>query len=188
MLTDVTYVIPSIPPRRPLLHRALASIDAQTIPAAGISIAFDNDREGAGPTRTRAMDGVGTTWTAFVDDDDELYPHHAETLLAHVADTDADVVWGWFDVVGGGDPIPGNRGKQWDPDTPHTFPITALVRTALAQQCHFPAPLVGAGCAGEDFNFWMQMSNLGAVFSHLDVVTWIWHHDSYNTGGMPDKW
>lgn len=187
-MDDITFVIPTIPPRGPLLARALLSVSAQTVPAAAVSIAADIHKEGAGPTRTRALKAARTKWVAFLDDDDEVYPQHSAILLGHAIYTGADVVWGWFDVAGGGDPIPGNRGKQWDPEVPHTFPITALVRNELAQQCDFPPPLSGVGCSGEDFTFWMQVSNLGARFEHLNEVTWLWHHDSGNTGGLPAKW
>lgn len=188
MKCDVTVVIASIPVRTTLLARALASVAAQTVPVDRVSIAYDYDREGAGPTRTRALRQVKTTWVAFMDDDDELLPQHLELLLCAAEETGADVVWPWFQVIGGGDPISCNRGKQWNPSEPHTFPITTLVRNRLAQRCHFPDPLPGSGCAGEDFAFWIQMSDLGAKFHHINEATWYWHHDSGNTGGMPTKW
>jgi Glycosyl transferase family 2 len=185
---DITVAISSIPVRTSLLHRALASIAVQTLPAEALSIAIDIDRQGAGPTRTRALRQVQTPWLAFMDDDDELLPHHLETLCNAQCEFGADVVWPWFQVIGGYDPIAGNRGKQWNHDEPHTFPITTLVRTELAQQCFFPEPLSNVGCSGEDFNFWMQMSNLGAKFHHVNEITWRWFHDSGNTAGLPTRW
>lgn len=185
---EITVVIPSIPVRTALLHRALASVATQALPAVVVSVAFDNAREGAGPTRTRALRGAATEWIAFMDDDDELLPHHLQTLCEAQCESGADVVWPWFQVIGGSDPISCNRGKQWNPKTPHTFPMTTLVRNELAQQCMFPPPLESAGCSGEDFNFWMQMSNLGARFHHVNEVTWWWHHDSHNTAGLPTRW
>lgn len=188
MSLEITTVTPSIPPRAPLLSRLLASVAAQSHPASAVAVAFDHTKEGAGPTRTRAMRQVQTEWLAFVDDDDELLPCHLEVLVREQLATGADVIWPWFNVIGGSDPIACNRGIQWNHATPHTFPITALVRNELAQECHFPPPLTGVGCSGEDFNFWMQVSNLGAKFHHVNEVTWLWHHDSHNTSGLPDRW
>lgn len=188
MVDTVTVVIPSIPPRAALLHRALGSVINQTHPIAGISVAVDVDRRGAGPTRTRALRQVQTDWVAFLDDDDEFMPHHIETLLCCANEVEADVVWPWFQVVNGGDPISCNRGKQWNPAEPHTFPITALVRNEYAQRAYFPEPLSAHGCSGEDFNFWIQLSDMGAKFQHVNVETWLWHHGGHNTAGLPSRW
>lgn len=168
--------------------RALASVAGQTTPVSAVSIAFDLEKRGAGPTRTDALRQVRTDWVAFLDDDDELLSHHLETLLCCARETDADIVWPWFQVIGGSDPITCNRGKQWNRDEPHTFPITALVRNELAQECYFPEPLTDAGCSGEDWAFWMQLDKLGARFMHVNQVTWYWHHDSGNTSGLPSRW
>lgn len=186
---DVTVAIPSIPPRTHLLARALASVAAQTLPAQNVAIAYDVEKVGAGPTRTRALRQVQTEWVAFLDDDDELLPHHLDTLMCCARETGADVVWPWFQVIGGTDPIKCNRGKQWNSAVPHTFPITTLMRTEVAQMCHFPPPLADAGdCSGEDWDFWMQVDRLGAKFMHVNEITWWWHHDSGNTSGLPHRW
>lgn len=188
-MTGIAMVIPSIPVRTELLMRALQSVVAQTILPSQISVAFDCDREGAGPTRTRALRAAtGAEWVAFMDDDDTLLEHHLETLYCTALEQEADVVWPWFRVVGGSDPIACNRGKQWDSANPHTFPITALVRNELAQQCYFPKPLSGHGCSGEDFDYWMQLDRLGAKFHHIATPTWNWHHGDHNSAGMPNRW
>jgi hypothetical protein len=185
---SITVVIPSIPPRTAYLNRALSTVALQTVPVTAVAISYDHAHEGAGPNRTRALRMAQTEWVAFLDDDDELLPHHLETLLCCAREVEADVIWPWFQVIGGEDPIPGNRGKQWDPETPHTFPMTTLVRNKFAQLGHFPEPLSDVGCSGEDFNFWVQMSDLGARFQHVNEVTWWWHHDSGNTAGLPSRW
>ncbi len=197
----VTVVIPSIPPRRTLLLRALDSVAAQTSPAASVSIAYDIAREGAGPTRTRALRAVQTRWTAFLDDDDEMMSHHLERLLALHAETDADVCVPWFEVVGGADPFPQHRGNLFDdPDkAPHDhriFPITYLVRTVLVQACTFPKPAWGtADWAGDDYPVILRMHELGGRFAHTPDITWTWHHHGYgqpgragNTSGLPSRW
>lgn len=189
MASGIAVVIPSIPPRnQSLLNRCLPSVWSQTVPPEHVSIAVDHDKEGAGPTRTRALLATTSEWVAFLDDDDQLLPHHLETLLREQATTEADIVWPWYTPsLGGGDPIACNRGKQWDPNVPHTFPITALVRGELARQCHFPPP-INAGFSGDDWEFWMQMNRLGAKFHHVDEVTWVWTIDGQNTSGAPGRW
>lgn len=188
MKSDVTMVIPTIQVRSMYLARAVHSVAAQTIQPAAYSIAVDLHKEGAGPTRTRAMMAANTTWVAFLDDDDEVMDKHLRVLLDLAAASGADVLWSWFHVVGGTDPIEENRGKPWDPDNPFTFPITTLVRTELAKECYFPTPLPDAANGGEDWAFWMQLNKMGAQFACTAEVTWYWHHDSGNTSGRPERW
>jgi hypothetical protein len=162
---------------------------AQTLKPAAVSIAIDVDREGAGPTRTRALGGSRTEWTAFLDDDDEMLGCHLETLMNLLREFEADVAWSWFEVVGGTDPLRQFRGRQWNPQDPHMFPITALVRTEMAQDIGFSPPIHPSGqISGEDFPFWLAMRDAGAKFIHTPEITWCWHHDSNNTSGMPNRW
>lgn len=200
----VTVVIPSIPTRGPQLARAVASVLAQTLPASAISVALDVDHEGAGPTRTRALRAVRTRWTAFLDDDDELYPHHLDALWTLHQATKADVLVPWFDVVGGADPFPQHRGRLFNdpakaPEDHRIFPITYMARTAYLQACRFPAPRIGApDWAGDDYPVIVRMHELGARFAELPAeapTTWAWHHWGYgqqgrpgNTSGDPARW
>lgn len=187
--SQVTVCIPSIPPRSGLLARAVATCAAQTVKPRAISIAIDTEKEGAGPTRTRALMGSNTEYSAFLDDDDEMLSCHLEILLRLAIEQDADVVWSWFEVIGGGDPFRQFRGRQWNPQDPHMFPITALVRTEMAQAIGFSPPIHFSGViSGEDFPFWLAMRDAGAKFVHTPEITWCWHHDSNNTSGMPNRW
>lgn len=187
---EVTVCIPSIPTRADLLSRAVCSVSCQDRPADAISIAFDTKREGAGPTRTRALMAANTTWVAFLDDDDELLPHHLDLLLTTAREEEADVIWGWYHVQGGLDPLRLHEGRQWNRDHPHLFPITALVRTELAKEVGgFDAPNHPSGAiSGEDYPFWCRLNDLGAKFLHVNNRTWIWHHHGKNTSGMPHRW
>jgi hypothetical protein len=188
-VTGITVVIPSIPPRGALLTRAVASAMAQTLQPQAFSIAIDTGRQGAGPTRTRALMAASTEWVAFLDDDDEMMPHHLETLHGLAVETGADVVYPWFTVEGGGDPLSCNRGKNWNPGSPHQFPITTLVRTELAQQVGgFTVAHPSGEISGEDFPFFLALSDAGARFAQTPEATWIWHHDSGNTSGLPTRW
>lgn len=197
---DVTVVIPSIPPRARLLRRAVYSVLNQTLPAAGISIALDLRKEGAGPTRQRALDGVTTPWVAFLDDDDEFLPLHLELLLDHALQTGATYAYSWFKVVRPdgviieNDPVfpPGHYLNPWDDANPRQTTVTTLVRTELAKQVRFIPPegedTIDGQRWGEDWQFTLGCLAVGAKISHLVAKTWLWHHDSGNTSGRPDRW
>ena len=191
MGSGITVVIPSIPPRRQVLvERALCSVQAQTLLPDDIVVCFDHDKEGAGPTRTRGLRKVTTEWVAFMDDDDELLPHHLSTLLGHALETGADVVWPWYEVAppGNSDPFPPHFfGLQWNPAGPHSFPITTLVRTDVCAGVDF-APPASATCANEDWTFWLALNERGAKFSHVAERTWRWWIDGNNTSGSPTRW
>jgi hypothetical protein len=199
---DATVVTPSIAERGPLLQRALRSVHRQTLKVTDVAIAFDVERLGSGPTRTRALRSVRSRWTLFLDDDDELLPHHVDTLHRVALQTGADVVTPWFVII---DPS-GTERPDWDPwatadaaagvtprphrqydwRAPHIFPITCLVRTELAQLGTFPAHHVD-GWGGDDFAYWQQLGEAGAVFHQIPDITWHWHHHGRNTSGLVSK-
>jgi len=71
----------------------------------------------------------------MLDDDDIWYTHHLATLVRHQQETGADLVYPWFEVEGGEDPLK-MMGKPFDPDElrrRNYIPIPYLVRTGLAQ-------------------------------------------------------
>jgi glycosyltransferase involved in cell wall biosynthesis len=192
-VTTVACCVPSIPPRAELLQRALASVLTQTHPVDEIHVAVDHDRQGAARTRTRACKSAQTEWLALLDDDDLYYPRFVERLLACAQETGADLVWPWFDVAGGSDPFPMFEGRQWQPQEPHQFPVTALVRReALADVGWFELGSEDAerwpGWTGEDWLTWNRLSVAGAKLVHLPERLWRWSHDSGNTMGRPDRW
>ena len=132
---------------------------------------------------------VRTEWTAFLDDDDELKPHHLEVLLGHAEEAGVDVVWGWYDVIGGTDPLAMFEGRQWNDRERHLFPMTALVRTELAVATGgFTERHPTNEISGEDFPFWCACADLGGRFSHVLQRTWNWHHHTANTSGLPSRW
>lgn len=192
-MRDVTVAIPAILPRRSLLSRALHSVTNQVEPVAAVAIAVDSQRDGAWTTRNRAIAMVHTTWTAFLDDDDELLPHHTQFLLDRCEEHGLDMAWGWFSVVGGGDPFPYHRGRQYDPDDFHVVPITYLVRTellheAIAATGGFASDPenTGAWHVQDRFVFdWMARNGKHQAFND---ITWLWHHHLGNTSGLPDRW
>lgn len=202
----ITVAIPAIPPRMhgsapvvagvpyvsggSLYDQAVASVEAQTlVPAGGLSVAVDVNREGAAATRQRALDGVQTAWVAFLDDDDLFYPHHLMRLWRLVLENGADYAYSWFD---GNDPFPMHRGKQMDPADPHHTTMTVLVRTELAKAIGFANhPDANETWTGEDWRFELGCLAAGAKFIGTGEVTW--HYRVHggpggNTSGLPTRW
>lgn len=187
----VTVCIPTIPPRSGLLARAVGSVMAQTEPAAAIAISVDREHLGAPVNRTRALAMAKTEWVCFLDDDDELKPEYIEHLQAFAKREKADLVYGWFDVIGGVDPFPSHFGKPWDPGNPLCVSIGMMVKTALAQKVGgfddidtHPHGYYG----GEDYWFICKVNNTGAKIAHLPERLFNYHHHGGNTSGRPDRW
>lgn len=185
----ITVVIPSIPPRRDLLKRAIASAIDQIYPAAAISVAVDTEKKGAWHTRNRALMAVRTEWTAFLDDDDEFLPEHLNVLNNHVVSHEADMAYSWFDTVPRNcDPFPKwFADAPWDPAAPRHTTIVMLVRTRLAQSIAFTPPVAADRVGNEDWRFILELNRQGKIV-HAPQRTWLWHHDSRNTSGRPERW
>lgn len=199
-MSTIAVCIPSIPIRPKLLNRALRSVLQQTYRAHEICVAVDSYAEGAWTTRNRAV--MQTTsaceWVAFLDDDDEFLPHHLDHLVAIATETEADLVHSWFEVVGGSDPFPQHRGKQYHPyphDNHHCFPITYMVKRDLL----FEAREKMGGFLPDDpgFGAWehQDMPLIDCMWELSDgnfygspVTTWRYHHHQENTSGLPSRW
>jgi glycosyltransferase involved in cell wall biosynthesis len=187
---DVTAAIAAIPPRcEPggLLYAAVTSVQTQTVVlGGGISIALDANREGAARTRQRALDAVQTEWVAFIDDDDLWYPHHIETLLELQRATDADFLYSWFD---GNNPFPMHRGRQFNHAEPHHTTMNVMVRTKIAKDAGFLMPNgpLHQDWMGEDWQFIMRCSGMGAKFAGTGEITWHYRSHGQHTSGLP-RW
>ena len=200
----IGVIIPSIPPRRSLLVRALASVGQQTLPPSELSVAVDIEQQGAPTTRQRALDGVpiGTSWIAPLDDDDEFLPFHLEALYAHAMETGADYVYSWFELVastgvsyGDHDPVfpPTHFTNPFDPSEPIETTVTILIRRELLEAVGYqaldrPEAYAAGASTGEDRNLTLRCIEAGANISHLVRRTWRWHHHGRNTSGRPDRW
>jgi glycosyltransferase involved in cell wall biosynthesis len=192
MDSNVTVVIPSLDTRNEYLQEAISSVLLQTLPASGLIVEVDKERQGAWVTRNKAMMKADTEWTAFLDDDDLFLPHHLEFLVNNALTDNVDLCWGWFEVLGGTDPFPNHRGRQYDPQKPHIFPIPVVVRTSLLHQAYhdmggFQPDTLGSWM-GQDHPLWKHIINvLGAKHKAYDEVTWQWRHHATNTSGLPSK-
>lgn len=206
MRPGITVVIPSIGAaggREEVLAAAVASVQAQTVPARDLWLYGDVAHEGPIATRNAGLRCVDTEWTAFLDDDDVMYPNHLATLLDGARGRGADYVFSYFDIIDehgrvtGGDPL-GNFGRPFDPASPHQTTITVLVRTELAQQVGFRAPQgeqIEGQRWGEDFQFTVDCVAAGASVVHVPRRTWGYRHWGYgvrgragNTSGDPTRW
>jgi hypothetical protein len=196
---DIGVVIPTHRARieNGMVNRAVASVWAQKLQPAELHVPVDRGGEGAWATRDRGVQAVRVEWTAFLDSDDELMPHHLRALALHARNTGADYVYSYFmvkDPLGRErpdvDPL-GHFGKTFDPRDPIQTTITMLVRTELAQSIGFrPAPvdeLVGGQRYGEDYQFTLDCVKAGARIVHLPQRTWWWSHHGQNSSGTPGQ-
>ncbi len=187
---SVTVLIPTIPGRDVELARAVASVRAQTYTGeVEIRLQLDVDREGAAAARNRALADIDTEWVAFLDDDDELYPHHVKTCVRNAWATGADVVYPAYDTVGE-DPV-NCRGLPFNPAMlrqRNYIPVTVLARTALVRQVGgFVVHPDENGDPCEDWGLWLRLLDAGARFSHLSVKTWLWNTQGGTRGrGVSD--
>jgi hypothetical protein len=195
----ITVVIPTIPPRKALLERAVRSVEAQIRRPDGIVILGDATHEGACATRNRALAKVETEWAAFLDDDDEFLPIHLRTCETWARRTGADLVYPWFVQPEKNWDGLGAFGKPFETlahELPHRnwIPVTVLVKTELLRDVGgFQPPAPGVQDC-EDWGAWKALHAAGATFSHLPRRTWVWHHwlaedgQPGNTSGRGDRW
>lgn len=187
----MTVCIPTIPPRRELLQRALASVWSQTLLPDAVAVAVDNDRDGVWQTRQRGLDMVRTPFLANLDDDDTWDAIHLERLVACLRDHDADFVFSWFESAPnpGFDPL-GYFGRPFDPANPHLTTSTILVKTDLAREVGYDhPPEEGWAVAQDDWLFVLGCVKAGARIVHLPERTWRWWvGDHSHTSGRPERW
>jgi glycosyltransferase involved in cell wall biosynthesis len=175
--------------RNGMLARAVASIEAQTVPARAV-VEMDTTAAGAAATRNAGLARTAGEWVALLDSDDELRPWHLEHLSAHAAHTGADLVYPWFDRVGWPDPWPERENRSFDEAAlrrGNYIPMTVLVRRQLLLDVGGFQPDLSlappAEC--EDWGTWLRLLDAGARFAHLPERTWIWHAHGKNSSGSP---
>lgn len=196
---DLTVLITTIPTRSEKLARAYMSVERQTLKPVTIHVQNDLYKEGAPKNRDRGIEEVKTKWVALLDDDDYFYSNHLETLYKTALDTDADIVYSWFDVVGGTDPFPQNFGKPWDPENPVQITITILAKTDVIRASGGYTNISSltdeeleiyaqGNTIGEDFRMIAAANQQGAKIVHVPKRTWAYVHHESNTSGRPDRW
>lgn len=180
-----------------MLARAQASIDAQTVKVDRTYVAVDTLKQGAAATRNQAVRAAlaevpPDAWIGLLDDDDVLLPHHVELLTTSAEAAGVGVVWGWYEVVGGSDPLPDDfRGRPYDPDAAHCTPITYMARAhlfadALENMGGFVEAQAHTGYWSQDQHILSHMVRLGGHLA-LPDTTWHWVHHRGNTSGKPWK-
>lgn len=200
-MTTIAVCIPTIPPRRDMLTLAVNSVQAQTRRPDELWVYVDVNGEGAAEARNNAWRQATSEWIAFLDDDDQMYIQHLERLEA--ASDDADLIYPWFDLPYGVDPLavrvndayvspfglPFTESHKNHILTEGNFiPVTVLVRRSLLEEVNgFPRP--GSTrwqhdhC--EDWGCWQDMLRAGARFKHVPEKTWVWNWHGGNTSGRP---
>jgi len=200
-VTTVAVCIPSIPPRREYLRLAVCSALNQSRQPNEVSVVVDHVGVGAASNRNVAWRNTTSEWIAFLDDDDVMYPQHIETLLEH--SEGADLVYPWFDLPTGEDPLRvlrngelvnplgvpfGEEQAAYVRDHGNFIPVTVLVRRELLAEIDgFPQP--GSARWGhetcEDWGCWQDLLRAGARFRHAPFRTWEWRWHGLNTSGRP---
>lgn len=189
----MTVIVPTIPSRRDLLARALASVAAQTLPVA-VHVEPDPDRTGSAATRNRAIAEVESRWLICLDDDDALMPNAAQVLWEAQQATGADVVSGgaWLTTPPHTEPVrPPAPG--WIPAETVTarsvLHVTSLVRTDLAREAGGfqwrRCPV--SGMELDDYGFYCGLAQAGARFWRVPETVLIWHQHSAHTSGRGDR-
>lgn len=195
MKPGITVVIPTFADRWDEVGRAVSSAVHQTLSPETIVVVSDTESKGAAWNRTRGLSMVETEWTAFLDDDDYFLPEHLEKLHRKAKETDADMVFPWFTVMGNGvDPFPMNEKREWVREDPHQTTITFLVKTEAALAV---GGFLGdepdedgqetdsqGNRAGEDFRFVLRLHDAGYRIEKLYERTWVWMHHGGNTSGQ----
>ena len=168
----VTVLTPATPERlSTTLPRAAASVYAQTLAPAGHYVGIDYLGDGPAVTRNRLLESVSTEFVAFLDDDDELHPHHLEVLQRLAEESGAAVVYSCHDGAGAGLEHEFNHDEL---ERRNYIPVTVLARTeAVLEVGGFPDLQ-----AGEDWALWILMARAGFHFEWLPRVTWTYHRST----------
>lgn len=206
----VAVVVPTIPGREELLERALLSARTQRRKPDQIVVERDSERTGAWAARNRALARVTTDVVAWLDDDDTLRPNHLMACMRVLEQSPwrPDLVYPRPRMVGGPDPTALTHqgrfpvspwGLRWTSEhAAHLrqhgsfIPMTHLVRTDLVRGLggFRPGYFVGGRYRGEDEDYLIRLldgdpeqGQPGAIFEHLDAVTWNWRVHRNHTAG-----
>lgn len=190
-----------------MLARAISSVSSQTLPPEEVIVPVDFRRDGAGPTRNRAVAQATGDWVAFLDDDDQFCHSHLEDLMDRAEDSGADMVYPWFTTIGVeqsalqvpvngelvspegvefGDEQRDYIGRGPEGHGNNFIPITFLIRRELFMDLGgFPTTNSDEWPhqANEDWGFLIKLCRSGASVEHLNQRTWIWQFHTKSTLG-----
>jgi glycosyltransferase involved in cell wall biosynthesis len=164
----VTVITPTIPGREHLLVEACESVARQTLPCDH-SVYMDAERHGPARWRAYGVLTMLTPFVAFLDDDDVLYPHHVETLLGVLRESDADLVWSWPRMAGADQTfVPRITDPERLREGRNFIPVTVVARRLA---------LIAAGNFRsddrfEDYELWLRLQNLNGRMRCFEGVTW----------------
>lgn len=167
-MTDplVTFVTPIAMYHLDKFARAKASVEAQTIKSAHISV-IDENNYGAGWARNFGLSQVQTPFLVFLDADDQIDPHFAEYTLS-AWKGDRYVYTDWYNVNG----FVQAPDCAWSKGTWHV--ITALLPTAWVQSSGgFDTRLP----AFEDTDFYMRLTRAGYCGRRLPMPLFTYSDD-----------
>lgn len=177
-MSQLTIVIPVGPYHTGIVHEAIASVHAQTVPCELVVIE-DNDGQGAGWTRNRGLEQVKTPFVSFLDADDILAPTFAALslgILEHYTTSGrTDPRYVYTDWRGVGDvvvPAP-DPCEAWTNGTYHI--VTTVLPTDAARRIGgFDEQMQGVEDA--DFYVRLRLSGLCGIHVNAPLV-------QYRTGG-----
>lgn len=161
--TDITLVTSALPERVSMLREALFSVQLQRVQPQAHLIGIDHERRGESIIRNRLVGAADTTWVAFLDDDDILFPNHLETLIGAASND--------WDFVYTGD---SQYNRDFDPDDLkecNYIPVCAPIirRKKFLAAGGFPEDTKDK----EDWLLWKKLVTEGCRFHHIDAITFM---------------
>ena len=159
----------------------------------------DVHREGAPAMIDKTIRAAQTEWVAGLADDDEMLPHHLETLWNLVCSEKADIGFSHFRFSNREDAghLEKFRGVPFDNENPRQMTGMFLAKKDLLltvgghstgfDPLSFELDETGHRI-GEDFFIVKKLAAAGAKFAVSPEVTWIYHTGHGNTLGMPNAW
>lgn len=152
-MTDITFIIPISAYHKELVNRAIASVQAQTVPCTVISIQ-DPDGRGPSPLRNAGLSQVKTPYVSFLDADDWIEPQFAERCLSVIRPGHYVVADWWQDTE-----MKVCPEQPWD-GTGAWHVITTLLSTADVRRVGgFDVSLPGA----DDTDFYWKLTRSGVM-------------------------
>ena len=198
-MIPVTVCTPTIPPRGDLLARSIRSVAEQTVKPEAHLIMVDLHKQGAPVMFDKTIQQATTEWVAILADDDELLPHHLETLWDLVTSQKADIGFTHFRYSGLSDAghLEQYRGQPFDNENPRQMTGVFMAKREMLLEVggHSTGfdPLSyerddQGNRIGEDFLIVKRLAAANAKFAVSPEVTWIYHTGHTNTLGMPNAW